>query len=158
MPDHEVVSAHRCRAERVMMAALATAGIQTKVFMAPIIPGLNEQDIPTILRMAREAGAIDATYTLLRLNNNVEPVFLERMAQAFPDRIKKIVNRLQEVRGGTLSEQKFYKRHRGQGPTWQTIEQLFDLAYRKEGFPQQADPPIPHSFIRPKPDQQRLPF
>ena len=99
------------------MATLSKAGIPTAVLLAPIIPGLNEQDIPAILHMARVAGASDASYTLLRLNQNVEPVFLERMTKAFPDRIKKIVNRLQEVRGGGVSEQQFFKRHRGQGPT-----------------------------------------
>ena len=140
------------------MAALSNAGIPTTVFIAPIIPGLNEQDIPAILHRAREAGAGDAAYSLLRLNQNVEPVFLERMTKAFPDRIKKIVNRLQEVRGGRLSEQQFFKRHHGQGPTWTSIEQLFNLAYRKEGFPTLPDRPIPQSFTRPEAGQQSLPF
>jgi len=140
------------------MAALAKAGIPTNVLIAPVIPGLNDQDIPTILHLAREAGALDASYTLLRLNHNVKPVFLERMAIAFPDRIKKIVNRLEEVRGGSLSEQQFFKRHHGQGPTWKTIEQLFDLSYRKEGFQEGRDRPIPQTFMRPGPTQQSLPF
>jgi len=140
------------------MATLSNAGITTNVLIAPIIPGLNEQDIPAILQMARTAGASDATYTLLRLNHNVEPVFLDRMTKAFPDRIKKIVNRLQEVRGGTVSEQQFFKRHHGQGPTWQTIEQLFELTYRKEGFPRMPDRPLPQTFIRPGPAQQSIPF
>jgi len=127
------------------------------VFIAPVIPGLSEQDIPTILHRAREAGAVDASYILLRLNGNVESVFLERMAQAFPDRIKKIVNRLKEVRGGALSEERFFKRHQGQGSTWDAIQQLFETAYRKAGFPLEPDNPIPHTFIRPgQPEQQSL--
>ena len=140
------------------MATLSEAGIPTNILIDPVIPGLNEQDIPVLLHMAREAGASDASYTLLRLNRNVEPVFLERMTTAFPDRIKKIVNRLQEVRGGTLSEQQFFKRHHGQGPTWHTIEQLFDLAYRQVGFPRIPDGPVPHTFSRPGPAQQSLPY
>ena len=116
------------------MAALSSAGIPTAVMIGPVIPGLNEQDIPQILHLARQAGATRAAYTLLRLNDNVQPVFLERMAEAFPDRIKKITNRLKETRGGTLEEKRSFARHRGQGSTWQTIEQLFDLAFRKEGF------------------------
>ena len=139
------------------MACLAQAGISTHVFIAPVIPGLNEHDIPAILHRAREAGAEDASYLLLRLNGNVEPVFLERMAQAFPDRIKKIVNRLKDARGGSMSEKRFFTRHRGQGPTWRTIQQLFDAAYRKTGFPRKPDRPIPHTFIRPgQPQQQSL--
>ena len=71
------------------MAALSSAGIPTAVMIGPVIPGLNEQDIPQILHLARQAGATRAAYMLLRLNDNVQPVFLERMAAAFPDRIRK---------------------------------------------------------------------
>lgn len=140
------------------MAHLAAAGISTHVLIAPVIPGLNEHDIPTILHRAREAGAMDASYILLRLNGNVEPVFLDRMAQAFPDRIKKIVNRLKEVRGGKLSEKRFFTRHQGQGSTWHAIQQLFEAGYRKTGFPLGPDQPIPHTFTRPGQAQQQSLF
>lgn len=139
------------------MGTLANAGISTHVFIAPVIPGLNEHDIPAILHRAKEAGAVDASYILLRLNGNVESVFIERMTQAFPDRIKKIVNRLQEVRGGEISEKRFFKRHQGQGSTWDTIRQLFDTGYRKAGFPLEPDHPSPDTFTRPgQPHQQSL--
>ncbi len=132
------------------MAALSSAGIPTAVMIGPVIPGLNEQDIPQILHLARQAGATRAAYTLLRLNDNVQPVFLERMAEAFPDRIGKITNRLKETRGGTLEEKRSFARHRGQGSTWQTIEQLFDLAFRKEGFHRfERDDAVPATFTRP---------
>lgn len=139
------------------MAALSAAGIPTAVMIGPVIPGLNEQDIPEILHRARRAGATRAAYTLLRLNDNVQPVFLERMAEAFPDRIRKIANRLKETRGGTLEEKRFFARHRGRGSTWHTIEQLFDLAFRKEGFDRfDRDDAIPATFTRPPKDQLEL--
>lgn len=139
------------------IAHLSQAGISTHVLIAPVIPGLNEHDIPAILHRAKEMGAVDASFILLRLNANVEPVFLERMQHMFPNRIKKIVNRLKETRGGTLSETRFFTRHRGEGPTWLTIRQLFDAAYRKVGFPLGEDLPIPETFIRPgHPQQQSL--
>ena len=139
------------------MAALSSAGIPTAVMIGPVIPGLNEQDIPEILHRARRAGATRAAYTLLRLNDNVQPVFLERMAEAFPDRIKKIANRLKETRGGTLEEKRFFARHQGRGATWDTIEQLFDLAFRKEGFDRfERDDTIPATFTRPPKDQLDL--
>ncbi len=139
------------------MAVLSAAGIPTAVFLSPVIPGLNEQDIPRILRLARQAGATYATYTLLRLNDNVQPVFLERMAEAFPDRIKKIVNRLKEARSGTLEEKRFFTRHQGRGPGWQTIKQLFDLTIRKEGLQRfRQDETVPATFHRPLSAQRRL--
>ncbi len=132
------------------MATLSAAGIPTAVLIGPVIPGLNEQDIPRILHLAKHAGATYAAYTLLRLNDTVQPVFLARMAEAFPDRIKKIVNRLKEVRNGTLEEKRFFTRHRGHGPVWRTIEQLFDVAFRKEGFRRfDRDGAVPNTFIRP---------
>ena len=128
---------------------LSDAGIPTAVLVAPVIPGLNEDDMPDILARARRAGAGAAAYTLLRLSGSVEPVFLERMAEAFPDRVQKIVNRIREVRGGKLSEGEFFKRHEGQGQYWRMIEQLFEAGRRKAGFPDECREPIPRTFRRP---------
>ncbi len=138
------------------MRTLAQAGIPTALSIAPIIPGLNDGDMPELLRRAREAGAVDATFILLRLAGHVEDVFLERMAQAFPDRIKKIANRLCEVRNGSLTEGRFFKRHEGQGAYWSVIEQLFEAGYRTAGFPLDAVPPVPQSFRRPPRGQLAL--
>lgn len=138
------------------MEALSKAGIATAVSIAPVIPGLNEDDIPEILGRARDAGATAATYALLRLSGNVEPVFLERMAEAFPDRIAKITNRLREVRGGKLTEGDFFKRHQGQGTYWNMVEQLFEIGRKKAGFPDEDGRPIPHTFRRPGPGQGLL--
>ena len=128
---------------------LAKAGIPTAVSIAPVIPGLNEQDIPRILSRARDAGARHATYILLRLNDNVEQVFLERMTRQFPDRIQKILSRLKEVREGQVGERTFFKRHVGEGKTWEVIEQLFETAYRKYGFQSSPEAPLPTTFRRP---------
>ncbi|MGH7228959.1 MAG: PA0069 family radical SAM protein, partial [Nitrospiraceae bacterium] len=112
--------------------------------------------IPELLSRARQAGATDATFVLLRLSGNVEPVFLERMAAAFPDRIKKITNRIREVRGGKLSDGNFIKRHQGGGTYWQMIEQLFEMGRRKAGFPEEKTRPIPNTFRRPGLEQVSL--
>ena len=138
------------------MQQLSMAGIPTALSIAPIIPGLNEQDIPRILKLAREAGATKATYVLLRLNGNVEPVFLERMKNQFPERIDKISNQLRELRGGALTEKIFFKRHAGKGPLWKVIKQLFELHYRKNGYHLIPDQPIPNTYRRPSPCQLGL--
>ena len=138
------------------MEQLSKVGIPTAVSLAPIIPGLNEHDIPSILKRAREAGATAATYSLLRLNGSVEPVFMERMSQQFPDRIQKMTNRLRELRNGVLSDSTFFARQNGQGAMWQMIEHLFELNYRKLGYHLETDHPIPHTFRRPGPHQTDL--
>ncbi len=131
------------------MRILSDAGIPTGISIAPVIPGLNEDEIPELLARAKRAGATAATYVLLRLSGNVEPVFLERMAAAFPDRLKKITSRLREVRGGQLSESDFFKRHQGSGVFWEMIQQLFEVGRRKAGFADEDDPVIPNTFRRP---------
>lgn len=136
--------------------ALVKAGIPTGVSLAPIIPGLNDQDIPTLLTQARAAGADEAFYTLLRLSGSVEPVFLDRMAAAFPDRIDKIRHRLMEVRGGRLSDSRFYRRQEGSGTYWNMIETLFTVSARKAGFPEPCDRSIPQTFRRPVVGQMAL--
>lgn len=138
------------------MRRLSEAGIPTGVSIAPVIPGLNDDDIPDILMRAREAGAISATYVLLRLSGSVEPVFLERMQAAFPDRLRKITNRLREVRGGSLAETRFFKRHHGEGTYWTMLEQLFETGCRKAGFQAEREEPIPHTFRRPLSEQTTL--
>ena len=138
------------------MEALTKAGIPTAVSIAPVIPGLNEQDIPAILSRAWDAGAQEATFILLRLNDNVEKVFVERLTHHFPERIQKIMSRLKEVREGSVGEQTFFKRHHGQGTTWEVIAQLFEQTYRKLGFPTVLEAPIPATFKRPGPTQLSL--
>lgn len=138
------------------LKALADEGIATGISIAPVIPGLNEDDIPELLDRAHQAGARTACAALLRLSGNVEPVFLERMTEAFPDRIGKIVNRLREVRGGTLTESEFFRRQRGQGIYWDVIEQLFALAKRRAGFAEEDAGAMPRTFRRPGSEQTVL--
>ena len=136
--------------------ALADAGIATGISIAPVIPGLTEGDIPELLDRARRAGARSATYSLLRLSGSVESVFWDRMREAFPERIGKIANRLRAVRGGVLTESRFFRRQAGEGPYGELVEQLFALAKRRTGFPEQDRTAIPQTFRRPWSEQASL--
>jgi len=131
------------------MRTVAQAGIPTGISIAPIIPGLNDEDIPELLARARDAGAAVATASLLRLSGSVEPVFLDRMKEAFPERIGKIVHRLREVRGGSLNDSRFFRRQEGTGDYWHMIQQLFTLAKRRAGFQDDDACPVPDTFQRP---------
>lgn len=138
------------------MKALADAGIPTGISIAPIIPGLNDDMMAELLDRARQAGASAATSSLLRLSGNVEPVFLERMGQAFPERIGKITSRLREVRAGSLVERRFFRRQAGQGSYWAMIERLFALSKRKAGFSDDQVMDIPRTFRCPRGQQVSL--
>jgi DNA repair photolyase len=138
------------------MKAVADIGIPVGVSVSPIIPGLNDEDIPELLARARQGGAVEAMSTLLRLPGNVEGVFLERMAEAFPDRIGKITNRIREVRGGKLTDSEFFSRHHGTGTYWELLERLFEVSKRRAGFPALDDKPISTTFRRPGLEQTTL--
>jgi len=138
------------------MTVLADMGIPTGISIAPLIPGLNENDIPELLERARRAGARSAVASLLRVSGSVETVFLDRMTEAFPHRMGKIINRLREVRGGTLTESAFFERHRGKGVYWDVVERLFDTARRRAGFTDEPVGSMATTFRRPVGEQTVL--
>ncbi|WP_224246330.1 PA0069 family radical SAM protein [Hyalangium gracile] len=113
---------------------LAAAGIDVTVSVAPIIPGLNDEDIAKVLTAAREAGATRAFYTLLRLPGPVKAVFEERLREKLPLRAERVLHRIRETRGGVLSDSRFNHRMRGEGLYAETIERLFDTTARKVGM------------------------
>ena len=137
------------------LKTLSEAGISTGISIAPIIPGLNEDDIPELLTRAKAAGATAAACIPLRLSGSVESVFLERMEQAFPDRIHKITNRIREIRGGKLTESAFHERHHGVGTYWRMIERLYEVSRRRAGFADE-EREIPDTFRRPRGEQTSL--
>jgi hypothetical protein len=94
--------------------------------------------------------------TLLRLAQSVEAVFVERMSEAFPERVAKMTHRIQEVRGGAMTDGAFFSRHHGTGPYWTMIERLFRVAKRKAGFADSDDEPVLDTFRRPGREQTRL--
>jgi DNA repair photolyase len=115
--------------------ALREAGVPVGVNVAPIIPGLNDEDMARVLEGARAAGAQWAGFTMLRLPGSVEAVFVERLRQALPERAERILHRIRECRGGALNDDRFGKRFRGEGTYAQLIARLFQAAYRKQQFP-----------------------
>jgi DNA repair photolyase len=113
---------------------LSEAGIRTGIGIAPVIPGLNDSHIAALLENAKAAGARSAFLILLRLSGQTLPVFEERLAEAFPDRAKKIWNAIQEMRGGKRNETRFHDRMVGRGARWEAIEALFEAQCRRLGL------------------------
>jgi DNA repair photolyase len=116
------------------LAELSAAGVPTAVIIAPIIPGLAEDQIPAILTAAREAGATRASHVLLRLPAEVAEVFEQRLREALPLRARRVLAALTELHGGRLNDARFGRRMRGQGPRWEAIEALFRTHCRQLGF------------------------
>jgi DNA repair photolyase len=135
------------------LSALSAAGVPVGLSLSPIIPGLNDRQIPAILQAAREAGAVWAWMLLLRLPGAVASVFEARLREQLPMAADSLLARLQRSRGGSLSNPRFGERMKGQDETWAVTEQLFALWKERLGY---AEPPArgPSPFQRPNEQRQ----
>jgi DNA repair photolyase len=113
---------------------LARAGVPVAVFVAPVIPGLNDHEIPSILQAAADSGAKEASCVPLRLPFGVKDLFLDWLDRHMPDRKDKIVNRILAMRGGRLNDPRLVSRMKGQGPMAEQVMQLFRVARRRAGL------------------------
>jgi DNA repair photolyase len=122
------------------MQALAEAGIPVGLALAPMIPGLNEMQMPQILERAKDCGANCAFMTLLRLPAELQEVFPARLAEAFPERSKKILAQLKEMRGGLLNSSQFGQRMCGSGARWDALLWLFRSTCQRLGLENSSEP------------------
>jgi DNA repair photolyase len=113
---------------------LSAAGVPTSVGIAPIIPGLNDSQIPAILEAAAAAGAKGAFRTLLRLPAEVEEVFVARLRRDLPSHANKVLHLTAQMRGGRLKQSEFGRRFQGTGPLWDAVAALFDRACARAGL------------------------
>jgi DNA repair photolyase len=107
---------------------LSAECIPVSVMMAPIIPGINNHEIPEVIELAAKAGARDAGYSMVRLNGSVGPIFIDWLKQNFPDRATKVWNQICSTHGGNVNDSRFGVRMRGQGNLAESIQQLFILS------------------------------
>lgn len=130
MEPRAVTSSRRLDA----IAQLTTAGIPVTVMVAPIIPGLTDPEIEAILLAARNAGARDAGYVMLRVPLEIKHLFREWLSDSFPDRAKRVMSLLQSMHGGADYVATFGHRQRGSGPFADQIAMRFKLARRRLGL------------------------
>lgn len=135
---------------------LSAAGIPVRVMTSPVIPGLNDSELPSLLEAAAQAGASHAVFTMLRLPLAVKPVFLEWLEREEPLKFDRVVGLIQSVRGGELNSSKFGERMRGTGQIADQIKQTFRLFARKHGLSKSLAPLSTEYFIRPQPTSGQL--
>lgn len=137
--DAELATAMEPRAARPerrleTIKMLAAAGIPVTVMVAPVIPALTDHELEAILIRARQAGAVHASYILLRLPLELKDLFGEWLTTHRPDRKQRILNRLREMRGGELYESRFGARMRGRGNDAKLLEERFRMTCRQQGY------------------------
>jgi len=134
---------------------LADAGVPVGVMVAPVIPGLTDEELPAILNAARAAGASWAGFVALRLPYAVKEIFTAWLEQHFPDRKEKVLNRIREMHGGRLYDSRWVARGKGEGVMAGQLAALFQAAHRRAGFPVDGHPVlVTHHFRRPSDSAQ----
>ena len=113
---------------------LSQAGVPVMVMIAPIVPSLNDSEIPSIMEAVAEAGASRIGYVMLRLPLTVETVFLEWLEQHFPDRKEKIIARVRSIRDGRLNSSVFGERMSGKGIWAEQIQNLVATFAQRYGL------------------------
>lgn len=110
---------------------LNNAGVPAGVMTAPIIPGLNSEEVPAIIKAAAERGAVNAGYTIVRLNGSIAEIFTNWIQKTFPDRAEKVLNQIAACHGGKLNDSRFGTRTRGEGNIAQAIRDLFNSSVKR---------------------------
>ncbi len=128
--------------------ALSSAGVPTSVMTAPIIPGLNDQELPALLAAAKEAGAWRANFTLLRLPMAVRPIFEEWITRNYPAKADRVLGLIRATRGGKLNDSRFGSRMRGQGNYADGLARTFEIFRKKHGL-DRPFAPLDHSQFKP---------
>ena len=124
----------------VMIRRLAEAGIPVRIMASPMIPALTDPELEAILAAGRDAGARTASWIMLRLPQEVSPLVQEWLAQHYPDRAERIMNRLREMHGGKEYDATWHRRMRGEGPYAEMVAQRFRVAIKRLGLSKNAPP------------------
>jgi DNA repair photolyase len=122
----------RLRAIRV----LRDAGIPVGVLCAPMIPMINDMELEAMLSEAKAAGALSASYVMLRLPLEVAPLFEEWLQAHYPQRAEHVMSLVRQVRGGEIYDSRFGVRMRGEGPFADLLAQRYRMAIKRLGLNQ----------------------
>lgn len=113
---------------------VSAAGVPVGVLVSPIIPGINDHEVPSILQAAHDAGARYAGSMPIRLPHAVGPLFEQWLTEHYPTKKAKVLNRIKAMRGGQLNDPRFGSRMRGEGIFAKQLRDLFRLSCRKVGI------------------------
>src|SRR5678815_2711355 len=112
------------------------AGVPTIVMFAPAIPGLNDHEMEEVLQAAKDAGAVGAGYVALRLPLEIKDLFREWLEADHPDRAKKVMSLVRQIRGGKDYDAEWGSRMKGQGPVAELMRVRFEAAKKRYGLDQ----------------------
>ena len=119
---------------------LTGAGCPVRVMVSPVVPALTDHELEAILKAAAEAGAVAASWIMLRLPHEVSALFREWLAEHYPDRAARVMGRVRELHGGRDYDPEWGKRMTGEGLFAEMVGQRFRIATKRLGLARELPP------------------
>ena len=113
---------------------LTEAGCPVRVMASPMVPALTDHELEAILATAKDAGAVAASWIMLRLPLEVAPLFREWLERHFPDRAARVMGRVRELHGGRDYDPEWGRRMTGQGTFADLMRHRFAVAVKRLGL------------------------
>ncbi len=110
---------------------LVSKGIPVGILIGPVIPGLNDHEIPEIIKEATVRGISNVSYTMIRLNGQLNTLFEAWLKEHFPDRFSKILSQVKSMHDGHVHDSRFGRRMRGEGSFAEAINTLFNISMKR---------------------------
>lgn len=139
-----------------VVESLSDKNIPVNIMVAPIIPGLNSDEIPSIIKKGADCGALSAAYTIVRLNGSIKDIFTDWIYKAFPGKAEKVLHHIADCHGGQLNDSRFGVRMRGEGKIADSIAKLFRISVEKYMRDRDMPPYNLELFKRTKDGQMNL--
>ncbi|TYP97216.1 DNA repair photolyase [Sphingobacterium allocomposti] len=119
------------KARLKLIERLAEKNVPVSLMIAPIVPAVNSDEMPALIKSGADAGAKWASYTIVRLNGSIADIFKDWAYKNYPDRAEKIIHGIEACHGGKLNDSQWGRRIRGDGQVAEGIRQLFKMAEKK---------------------------
>lgn len=113
---------------------LSNAGVPMGVMLGPMIPGLNEHEMPAIIKSASDAGAVFSAYTFIRLNGAIKFLFHDWLYKNFPDRADKVWHLIENSHDGKVNDSRWGVRMRGEGNIGKLVANQYHTYTKKYGL------------------------
>jgi DNA repair photolyase len=144
-------------ARLALISKLRDAGVPVGVLVAPIIPGLNDDEIETIVAECAARGARSVRYVLLRLPHEIKDLFREWLEAHEPLKAGRVMSLIRSMRGGKDYDSRWRTRQTGEGVYAKLLARRFELALKKHGLSGIELPPLRTDLFRP-PSGGQLPL
>jgi DNA repair photolyase len=142
----------------LVIKRLSEAGIPVRAMAAPLVPGLTDHEGEAILKAGQEAGAVVASWVMLLLPREVADLWRDWLAEHYPDRFNRVMEKVRAMHGGADYSPEWGKRMRGEGVYAEFVAQRMKIAMRRLGLDQKLEPLRTDLFAVPlaKGDQMSL--